>query len=124
MHCTSNDFTIIAACASTFQSLNLSNNRLEQLPDNVGDFPSLVKLDVSNNSMRFLPTSMGQFRKIQRIDVSNNLLSRYGKGVEDYNQVALPLPNVYIPQSSDHFFCMSFMYRGTMLCSPNYGLLL
>ena len=58
------------------QTLSLSNNRLELLPDNVGDFPSLVRLDVSNNSMRFLPASMGNFRKIQRIDVSNNMLSR------------------------------------------------
>ena len=58
------------------QSLNLNNNRLEVLPDNIGDLPSLVKIDVSNNSIRFLPASMGQFRKIQRIDCSNNLLSK------------------------------------------------
>ena len=62
------------------QSLNLNNNRLEVLPEPLGDLPSLVKLDVSNNSIRFLPASMGGFRKIQRIDCSNNLLSRCGVG--------------------------------------------
>jgi Leucine-rich repeat (LRR) protein len=39
---------------------------LEQLPEAIGELPSLVKLDISNNSIRFLPTSMGHFKKIQR----------------------------------------------------------
>ena len=59
------------------QSLNLNNNRLEVLPEPIGDLPALVRLDVSNNAIRFLPASMGLFRKAQRIDCSNNLLSRY-----------------------------------------------
>lgn len=58
------------------QSLSLENNRLEVMPEAIGDLPNLVRLDISNNSIRFLPPSMGNFKKIQRIDCSNNLLPK------------------------------------------------
>jgi Leucine-rich repeat (LRR) protein len=37
--------------------LQLENNRLEILPDTIGDLP-LLRLDLSNNSLRFLPNSL------------------------------------------------------------------
>jgi Leucine-rich repeat (LRR) protein len=40
------------------QVLQLENNRLEVLPETIGDLPSLIKLDISTNSLRFLPASM------------------------------------------------------------------
>lgn len=40
------------------QVLELENNRLDVLPESIGDLPSLVKLDISTNSLRFLPSSM------------------------------------------------------------------
>lgn len=40
------------------QVLQLENNRLDVLPETIGDLPSLVKLDISTNSLRFLPASM------------------------------------------------------------------
>jgi Leucine-rich repeat (LRR) protein len=38
--------------------LQLENNRLDVLPETLGDLPSLIKLDISTNSLRFLPASM------------------------------------------------------------------
>ena len=40
------------------QVLQLENNRLEVLPETLGDLPNLVKLDLSTNSLRFLPASL------------------------------------------------------------------
>lgn len=38
--------------------MELENNRLEVLPETLGDLPNLVKLDISTNSLRFLPASL------------------------------------------------------------------
>lgn len=58
------------------QVLRLENNRLECLPDNMGELHGLIKLDISTNCLRQLPASMGCLKRIQRIDVANNLLTR------------------------------------------------
>lgn len=58
------------------QVLRLENNRLESLPDALGELPALVKLHVSNNCLRALPAAMGRLRRIQRIDAANNMLAR------------------------------------------------
>jgi hypothetical protein len=62
------------------QVLRLENNRLEALPEPLGDLAALTKLDISTNCLRFLPPSMGRLRRIQRIDAANNML--VGGGVE------------------------------------------
>lgn len=56
--------------------LRLENNRLEALPDNMGELCSLVRLDVSTNCLRALPASMGRLKRIQRIDAAANVLGR------------------------------------------------
>ena len=61
--------------------LHLESNRLESLPDKLGDLPSLTKLAISTNCLRFLPGSMGRLKRIQRIDVANNMLVS-GMGTE------------------------------------------
>lgn len=61
---------------ATVQVLRLENNRLEALPDNIGELPSLTKLDISTNCLRQLPASMGRLKRIQRIDAANNMLVR------------------------------------------------
>jgi Leucine-rich repeat (LRR) protein len=58
------------------QVLRLENNRLEALPDNIGELPNLTKLDISTNCLRQLPASMGRLKRIQRIDAANNMLVR------------------------------------------------
>ena len=63
-------------CGAPEQVLRLENNRLEALPDNMGELHTLIKLDVSTNCLRQLPASMGRLKRIQRIDAANNLLIR------------------------------------------------
>jgi len=58
------------------QVLRVENNRLESLPDTIGELPSLTKLDISTNCLRQLPASMGRLKRIQRIDAANNMLVR------------------------------------------------
>lgn len=58
----------------------MENNRLEGLPDNLGELPSVVKMDLSTNNLRFLPLGMGGLSKVQRIDVGNNLLTKVRLG--------------------------------------------
>ncbi len=48
--------SFVACCL--VQILQLENNRLDVLPETLGDLPSLIKLDISTNSLRFLPASM------------------------------------------------------------------
>jgi hypothetical protein len=45
------------------QVLELENNRLEILPDTIGDLPVLLRLDLSNNSLRFLPNTLVRGRR-------------------------------------------------------------
>lgn len=54
----------------------MENNRLESLPENIGELPNLTKLDISTNCLRQLPSSMGRLKRIQRIDAANNMLVR------------------------------------------------
>lgn len=58
------------------QVLKAAGNRLDEIPEAIGDAPCMIKIDISTNNLRHLPVSMGRFKKIQRIDVSNNLLRR------------------------------------------------
>lgn len=54
----------------------MENNRLELLPESLGELPGVIKMDLSTNNLRYLPASMGQLKKVQRIDVGNNLLTK------------------------------------------------
>lgn len=58
----------------------MENNRLEVLPDNLGELSVVIKMDLSTNNLRYLPASMGQLKKVQRIDVGNNLLTKVWLG--------------------------------------------
>ncbi len=58
------------------QVLQVENNRIELLPESLGELPSVIKMDLSTNNLRYLPASMGQLKKVQRIDVGNNLLTK------------------------------------------------
>jgi hypothetical protein len=65
-----------AAWGGCVQVLQLENNRIDALPEDVGELPNLLRLDCSTNNIRSLPVSMGRLKKVQRIDAANNMLAR------------------------------------------------
>lgn len=73
------------------ESLDLSHNRLETLPDHSFFYSPLVELDLSSNKL--VEVKIGAFTsqssgKAINIDLSNNLISALSKGLDN------PLPNI------------------------------
>ena len=52
----------------SMHTLDLSNNRLESLPDDFGKLCSLIDLNLSHNRLRWLPESIGELPEIKAID--------------------------------------------------------
>ena len=61
--------------------VNLSHNKLEQLPETFGDLINLTHLFVNNNYLSSLPTTFKQLKKLQELDLSNNKLKRLSKNI-------------------------------------------
>jgi Leucine-rich repeat (LRR) protein len=59
---------------TAMHTLDLSNNKLESLPDDFGELASLVDLNLSHNRLRWLPESIGELPEIQRANLSRNQL--------------------------------------------------
>ena len=59
------------------EELHLYDNRLTELPSEIGDLKELWRLDVSNNQLVSLPTSILKLNqlKLRWLDVSGNPLS-------------------------------------------------
>lgn len=55
------------------ESLNLSNNRLKELPD-LGRLTQLKSLTVSNNQLKQLPKSISKLLKLEALYIAQNLL--------------------------------------------------
>jgi len=75
------DFMRLTSLPSQFSShfpkiriLNLSTNRLDQLPNDIGLIRSLEMLIVKENNIQFLPQSTIKLRKLERLDVHQNLI--------------------------------------------------
>ncbi|XP_061314523.1 leucine-rich repeat and calponin homology domain-containing protein 4 [Pezoporus flaviventris] len=62
-------------CLLPLRVLNASNNRLAQLPDNIGTMGALRQLDVSSNALRALPRGLGQLRALRDLNLRRNLLT-------------------------------------------------
>ena len=68
--------------------LDLSNNKLEYLPESLGDIKIDGYLDLSSNKLNILPKSFFTLdsKKItHKIFLNNNLLSE--EQIEDYNEL-------------------------------------
>ena len=55
-------------------SLNLSHNRLKELPDIFLEFINLTCLNVNNNRLSSLPESIRRLKRLQELDLRNNQL--------------------------------------------------
>ena len=59
---------------SNILSLNLSHNRLKELPDIFLEFINLTCLNVNNNRLSSLPESIRRLKRLQELDLRNNQL--------------------------------------------------
>ncbi|KAI3661573.1 hypothetical protein MP638_007061 [Amoeboaphelidium occidentale] len=55
-------------------SLDLSHNKLQTLPDEIGLLESIEHLDLSSNQLYQIPASIGELRKLKYFNVSHNHL--------------------------------------------------
>jgi leucine-rich repeat protein SHOC2 len=73
--------------------LDLSGQKLTELPDSIGDLDSLVELDLSNNQLTCLPDSIGNLTKLTRLNLESNRLTRLPESIG--NLVKLTVLNIY-----------------------------
>jgi Leucine-rich repeat (LRR) protein len=64
----------IGYMAPVLEEIHLQYNRLEQIPEEIFQLPSLVSLDVSNNKLQSLPYLMWRAAKLKELNASFNLL--------------------------------------------------
>ncbi|XP_054662681.1 leucine-rich repeat and calponin homology domain-containing protein 4 isoform X2 [Grus americana] len=72
-----NQLTSLPACLCLLplRVLNASNNRLAQLPENIGALSALRQLDVSCNELRALPAGVGQLKSLRDLNLRRNQLT-------------------------------------------------
>lgn len=63
-----------AICQLPLEILLLSNNKLKQLPNEIGFCKTLIELDVSCNVLTHLPPQLGQLSSLKCLNAQNNLL--------------------------------------------------
>ncbi|XP_028819765.1 leucine-rich repeat and calponin homology domain-containing protein 1 isoform X2 [Denticeps clupeoides] len=61
-------------CSLPLRILNVSNNRLNSLPESLGQLSSLMELDISCNEITSLPRHIGRLRALRELNVRRNLL--------------------------------------------------
>lgn len=54
------------------REINLSSNKLKNLPSSIGNMNLLHTLNISNNLLSSLPTSIGQIRQLTDLNISDN----------------------------------------------------
>lgn len=74
--CSQNLLTCLpsAMCQLPLEILLLSNNKLKQLPTEIGFCKTLIELDVSCNMLTNLPPQVGQLSSLKCLNAQNNLL--------------------------------------------------
>ncbi|KAK7861679.1 hypothetical protein R5R35_005355 [Gryllus longicercus] len=60
--------------APVLEELYLQDNRLDQIPEDIFQLPSLVTLDISNNKLQTLPYNMWKAPKLKELNAAFNLL--------------------------------------------------
>ncbi len=79
-------------------SLDLSKNRLTELPESFGDLIKLNRLDLYGNQLKTLPLSFGQLVKLKWLDLKDNpldtTLAKYSGDCANQRQCQLCAVNV------------------------------
>ena len=58
-------------CGQRLDTVNLSDNYLENLPDEFGEMP-LISVWLSNNKFQEFPNCLTQLRRLGTLDIANN----------------------------------------------------
>jgi len=66
---------------TALRRLNLSNNLLEQLPEELGMMARLKRLNLAENRLRNLPASMGGLQSLERFSVPHNNLTHIANDI-------------------------------------------
>jgi len=61
---------------NNLRNLDLSNNKITQLPDNIGSFKMLKTLALHKNKLSELPVGIGKLTKLETLSLQSNLLTR------------------------------------------------
>ncbi|XP_022518217.2 leucine-rich repeat and calponin homology domain-containing protein 1 isoform X3 [Astyanax mexicanus] len=71
-----NQLSVLPACVCglPLRVLNASNNKLNALPESIGQLSSLMELDVSCNEITALPRHIGRLRALRELNVRRNLI--------------------------------------------------
>ncbi|KAF4086656.1 hypothetical protein AMELA_G00086650 [Ameiurus melas] len=64
----------VCVCGLPLRVLNASNNKLNALPESIGQLTSLMELDVSCNDVTALPRHIGRLKALRELNVRRNLL--------------------------------------------------
>lgn len=80
--------------------LILTDNQIEQLPENLGEFASLQKLMLAGNRLRTLPASLAQCEKLELLRVAANQLTELPDGL-------LQLPSLAWLAFAGNPFCVT-----------------
>lgn len=63
-----------AICQLPLEILLLSNNKIKQLPNEIGFCKTLIELDVSCNNLIYLPSELGRLPALKSLNAKNNCL--------------------------------------------------
>ena len=64
--------------ATGLRTLDISNNRLEQLEHaELDKLPNLVSMKMSNNKLGYLPSYFGQFKQLRSLNLSSNYIESF-----------------------------------------------
>ncbi|XP_053090046.1 leucine-rich repeat and calponin homology domain-containing protein 1 isoform X5 [Pangasianodon hypophthalmus] len=64
----------VCVCGLPLRVLNASNNKLNALPESIGQLTNLMELDVSCNEVTALPRHIGRLKALRELNVRRNLL--------------------------------------------------
>ena len=63
--------------------LNLENNKLEGLPESIGELQELVSLDISENQLSSLPDRIGELQELRNLFLNQNQISSLPNTIGD-----------------------------------------
>ena len=64
------------------ESLDLYNNKLEELPESIGKLSTLKELDLYRNKLKNLPKSFGKLENLKRLTILENDITELPESIK------------------------------------------